>query len=260
MVAQNDILVQSNGVGKVSSLEELVRHICLEAKRRIYFFRAERLNVGTCGAGVQSNLAPDAHNLAEVLHLLQSKNKTRFSRFVQDVRIVFPDIQDVAVVPLEGNRVRIDIWFVDPKTERDDLAVPLADCGTGIGQVLAMLYVAITSEESRTILIDEPQSFLHPGAIQKLFEILKRVQHRKHQFIVTTHSPTVVTAASPCNVILLRRKENETTVETIDVNETNELRQFLSEIGARLSDVFGCDKILWVEGRTEEVCFRRIAE
>lgn len=46
----------------------------------------------------------------------------------------------------------------------------------------------------------------------------------------------------------------------IDVGETAELRLFLSEIGARLSDVFGADKILWVEGRTEELCFPRIAE
>jgi len=33
------------------------------------------------------------------------------------------------------------------------------------------------------------------------------------------------------------------------------LSRFLSEIGARLSDVFGADDILWVEGRTEEQCF-----
>src|SRR5262249_41797846 len=50
----------------------------------------------------------------------------------------------------------------------------------------------------------------------------------------------------------------ETKAETIDVQETDELRLFLSEIGARLSDVFGADRILWVEGKTEEVCFPRI--
>ena len=30
---------------------------------------------------------------------------------------------------------------------------------------------------------------------------------------------------------------------------------YLAEIGARLSDVFGADNILWVEGQTEEECF-----
>jgi hypothetical protein len=41
------------------------------------------------------------------------------------------------------------------------------------------------------------------------------------------------------------------------------MQSFLSEIGVRLSDVFGADNVLWVEGTTEEVCFplilRRIA-
>ena len=32
----------------------------------------------------------------------------------------------------------------------------------------------------------------------------------------------------------------------------------LGELGARLSDVFGSDNILWVEGQTEEICYRRI--
>jgi hypothetical protein len=33
------------------------------------------------------------------------------------------------------------------------------------------------------------------------------------------------------------------------------LQFYLAEIGARLSDVFGADNILWVEGQTEEQCF-----
>jgi ABC-type branched-subunit amino acid transport system ATPase component len=238
---------------------QIANVFCDEAKKRLYVFRAERLNIHQGQIGTASVLASDARNLAEVLHLLQSSNRHRFQRFVDDVRTVFPDIQDVAVTPVSNNLANINIWFVDPKTERKDLAIPLSDCGTGIGQVLAMLYVIIDSDKARTILIDEPQSFLHPGAIRKLFEIFKREQNQKHQYIVTTHSPTVVMACSPCNVIMLYRQDNETKAKTIDVNETADLRLFLSEIGARLSDVFGADKILWVEGRTEEICFKRIA-
>jgi hypothetical protein len=59
---------------------------------------------------------------------------------------------------------------------------------------------------------------------------------------------------------MLYRQDNETKAKMIAMSETAELRLFLSEIGARLSDVFGADRILWVEGRTEEICFLRIAE
>ena len=54
---------------------------------------------------------------------------------------------------------------------------------------------------------------------------------------------------------MVRKIEGESSVEVINVAETQQLRFFLSEIGARLSDVFGADHILWVEGRTEELCF-----
>ncbi len=43
-----------------------------------------------------------------------------------------------------------------------------------------MLYVVLTSRESRVIIIDEPQSFLHPGAVRKLFDVLK--DFPQHQY------------------------------------------------------------------------------
>jgi predicted ATPase len=256
----NEVKASNLGGNHNISLDTIANNVCDSAKSSIYFFQAERLNIHQGDIGTNFILESNASNLPQVLHLLQSSNPRRFSRFVSDVRTVFPDIQDIAVTPISSNRAQINVWFVDPETERKDLAVPLSDCGTGIGQVLAMLYVVINSDEPRILLIDEPQSFLHPGAIRKLFEIFKRERNQKHQYIVTTHSPTVVTACSPCNVILLQRKDNEIRAKTIDMNETAETRLFLSEIGARLSDVFGADKILWVEGRTEEICFQRIAE
>jgi predicted ATPase len=85
--------------------------------------------------------------------------------------------------------------------------MPLSECGTGIGQVLAMLYVVLTAEVPRTIIIDEPQSFLHPGAIRKLLDILKG--YPQHQFIVSTHSSVVATASNPKTLLLLRKEGTE---------------------------------------------------
>lgn len=150
------------------------------------------------------------------------------------------------------------IWTVDPSTERDDLAVPLTESGTGISQVLAILYVVLTSNFPRVFVIDEPQSFLHPGALRKLIGILKR--YPEHQYIIATHSPAVITAADPNTISIVRMDDMESRVEALDVSETSSLRMMLAEVGARLSDVFGADSILWVEGRTEELCFPLILE
>jgi hypothetical protein len=44
----------------------------------------------------------------------------------------------------------------------------------------------------------------------------------------------------------------------VDVKDVEQQRKYLWAIGARLSDVFGYDRILWVEGETEEICFPMI--
>jgi predicted ATP-dependent endonuclease of OLD family len=84
-------------------------------------------------------------------------------------------------------------------------------------------------------------------------DVLK--QYPKHQYVVTTHSPTAVTSAAPETLLLVQKSGTESTIEPIDVIKTEQLRLFLSEVGASMGDVFGADSILWVEGATEENCF-----
>ncbi len=64
---------------------------------RIYIFRAERLNISQSPFGTQTVLLPNASNLAEVLHNLQSSNPTRFRRFNQHVSTIFPEIKGITV-------------------------------------------------------------------------------------------------------------------------------------------------------------------
>lgn len=103
------------------------------------------------------------------------------------------------------------------------------------------------------ILIDEPQSFLHPGAARKLMQILR--EYPQHQYICSTHSATIISSAEPETISVTRLREDRTEVEQVDPGEPASLQTCLAEVGARLSDVFGADQILWVEGRTEEGCF-----
>jgi hypothetical protein len=222
---------------------------------RIYTFKAERPIIGEAQVARNSELATDASNLATVLHYLQSYKSHDFDQFKRLVRAVFPHIKQIRVTPTDrANSVCIYIGTIEPEKGLVDLDIPLAECGTGIGQVLAMLYVVFTAQFSRIIVIDEPQSFLHPGAVYKLFDILK-IKYSQHQYIVTTHSPAVVAAADPETLFLLRRDEEETTIQVVDRGEMTALSGVLAELGARLTDVFGADRLLWVEGPTEEKCF-----
>jgi AAA15 family ATPase/GTPase len=260
----SDKAISFNGFKGTGAEAEVGVRVASALQGRIYIFRAERFNAGTCAFGVNPTLQPNAQNLPEVLNILQG-NRQRFERFNNLVHQILPQIQWVSVRPFNTNTtstsmLEIVVWPHDPTTEREDLAVPLNESGTGIGQVLAILYVALNSDSPRTIIIDEPQSFLHRGASRKLVEILRTQQRHQHQYIVSTHSPTIISAANPLTITILRQQEGETISETLNVDEIKQQQQYLAEVGAKPSDVFGYDSILWVEGETEEICFPMILE
>jgi len=228
-------------------------------KRRIFRFYAERLNIGICRIGINPELAPNASNLAEVIHFMQSKKYSRFNKFNNLVSSIFPYIRRISSSPIGNDNVELIISTVDPDLDRDDLALPISACGTGIGQVLAILYVVMNSIDERVIIIDEPQSFLHPGAAKKLIEIL-RTEFSQHQYFISTHSPTIIVASNPSSIVMLQCKDGESVASVMDAQDSRDLRLLLDDIGVSLSDVFGADNILWVEGQTEEKCFPLILE
>jgi len=223
---------------------------------RIYCFRAERMNVGIAQFGDTTELTTNATNLPVVLNTLQGRNPARFTTINAHIRTIFSTIRHIGVRPTGGN-LEISVWSVNPSTEREDLAVPLAQSGTGIGQVLAIMYVVITSNHPRTIIIDEPNTFLHPGALRKLIAILKSIA-LPHQYIVTTHSPEVIAVSEPQTLLMLRLENEQSKVEALTAVDVRDLRRALLEVGARFSDVFGADNVLWVEGATEQECFPNI--
>jgi hypothetical protein len=241
--------------GRVYGGNHLGDHMLSALTNRVYAFRPQRTSQGISTIGTSLQLSPDSSNLAEVLSNLQS-NAARFRRFNELVSRVLPQVRWVSTRNINNNTVGIVVWPIDHETEREDLAMSLSECGTGIGQVIALLYAVISSDASKVIVIDEPQSFLHPGAARKLVEVLS--EFPRHQYILTTHSPSIVSAANPSTLTLVENLEGETKFSPVNPKRAEDTRRFLAGVGARLADVFGADRILWVEGPTEELSFPKV--
>ncbi|HAO09648.1 MAG TPA: chromosome segregation protein SMC, partial [Planktothrix sp. UBA8407] len=236
-------------------------------KNKIYRFESERFHIGSCSTGTDSKLRPNARNLAEVISQLQTQgNKNIYQKFNSYINIIFPDIKSVSaklnpktLLTQKHDEYEVLVW--SPEADEQDIkdfALPLSQCGTGVSQVLAILYVVVTASEPQVIIIDEPQSFLHPSAAKKLIEILK--EFPQHQYFIATHSPQIITAANPATIVQLSYIDGETKAQIIDAKQTAQLRSLLDELGVSLSDVFGADNILWVEGQTEKKCFPLILD
>jgi hypothetical protein len=226
--------------------------------RNIYSFLAERLGLGSCKVGPNKTLHPDARNLAEVLSNLQS-NSYKFSSYNKLVNYIFPNVKGVSIFNKSNDIVEIGIWNISTPPGRDDLIQPLSESGTGLGQILSILYILVTSVDPQVIIIDEPNTFLHPGAIRRLFHVMQQ-NPAGHQFIISTHSPEVIAAAKPETIHLVCWEDEQSKIESLSTVDANDLRRALREVGARLADVFGADQILWVEGPSEVECFPKILD
>jgi hypothetical protein len=246
-----DIGEQGGGI-KETVVPNLIGPLFTES---LYVFRAERMNAAECKIEGTTELRTDAGNLASVILQLASNPEPQ-EQFTRYVRTIFPTVFSVVSRPKAENPTVAQIEVINRDANRVDwqpgVRIPLADCGTGISQVLAILYVVLTSENPKVIVIDEPNSFLHPGAAKKLLAILRE---RRHQYIVTTHSPEIVKSAEPDMLHLTRWTGDESVIDTLNGRDVKDTQRLLKELGARLSDVFGADNVIWVEGPTEEICF-----
>ncbi len=260
------ITVKANSVGvgepegKVTASwsDEVHFSIVNQYREAVFSFHAERMGVSSCAFGDKTELQGNAANLAEVLGVLQGQNRDMFAEFCRAVNYVIPEVKEVSVEHRGNNRLEIMLWPVLPSTRRTDLKISLAESGSGIGQVLSILYVALCSPHPRTIVIDEPSSFLHPGAAVRMVESLR--ENPKHQYIIATHSSSVISAVRPYRLLHLEMRECETVVDELSYDEINSRRVLLNGLGIRVSDVFGAEKVLWVEGPTEEMAIPVVVE
>ncbi len=251
---------ETNEIDSSYTEEDFFVTLFHEFRNNISQLQAQRF-VGNCSVGNDEELNSRASNLAEVIHLLESRGKEElYERFNDYVSTMFPQFASVSTQILskqhsrEPNPVEILLWPAKAtESNRKDLAFSLSDCGTGTGQVLAILYAVLASPEPRPIIIDEPQSYLHPGAVKKLIQILK--EFPQHQYFIATHSAQIIAAANPSTIVKLRYEDGYTIASTMNARDIREQRSLLAELGVSLSDVFGADAILWVEGPTEERCF-----
>ncbi|MGF6730830.1 energy-coupling factor transporter ATP-binding protein EcfA2 [Paraburkholderia youngii] len=95
-------------------------------------------------------------------------------------------------------------------------AANLKDVGVGVSQVLPVVVAALFAERGSIVMVEEPESHLHPVAQTVLAEMLASVsQDRGVQFIVETHSEH-----------LLRRMQ---TLVARDTVKTRDLRMYFVE-------------------------------
>jgi predicted ATPase len=223
-------------------------------QRDMFYFVAERMTIGEAPHGYAVRLLPNAGNLPNVLHNLSSERGDVFEHLIHHLREVFPTVGNLSVrtKPDGNNFLEVRVWPTESKA-RVELSFPLNSSGTGVSQVIALL-TAIMTIDKAVIIIDEINSFLHPAAVKALLRILQ-TQYTQHQYIISTHSPEVIGFSNPKTIHLVKRAGYESSVERLDLTQVGKFREVAEHLGVSMADVFAAERVIWVEGPTEELCF-----
>jgi predicted ATPase len=89
-------------------------------------------------------------------------------------------------------------WGFSVYFETDNFNYSEAFAGSGEFAVVRLVYEVLDAPEESLILLDEPEVSLHPGAQEKLkIFLLEQIKIKKHQIVISTHSPTLISGLPP---------------------------------------------------------------
>jgi hypothetical protein len=99
-----------------------------------------------------------------------------------------------------------------------------------------------------------PNSFLHPGAVKALLRLFQ-AEYSHHQYIISTHSPEVISFSNPSIIHAVRRHSYKSQVHSLEPKQVDGIRDVVRQLGVSMTDIFLADRVIWVEGPSEELCF-----
>jgi energy-coupling factor transporter ATP-binding protein EcfA2 len=155
--------------------------------------------------------------------------------------------------------VSLDAFQGDGEREYPEIDVDnfLAEAnGAGIRESLRLI-LDIELEPCQIVLIEEPEVHLHPGLEIAVHSYLQE-KSRNKQIFVTTHSTNFVDAVSPLSIFLITRdKDGASHCEKLGQDDAPV--KLPAELGIRLSTVFMFDRIVFVEGPSDEAVLRELS-
>ena len=126
--------------------------------------------------------------------------------------------------------------------------------GAGIREALRLI-LDYEFGQPDILLVEEPEIHLHPALETSMMRYLKRIG-KESQIFITTHSTNFLDTAEMRNVYLAS-KDQSTQVQLINMAEAE--TSIPRELGIRLSSLFMFDRLVFVEGPSDEDVIREWA-
>lgn len=128
----------------------------------------------------------DSNSVFRNILLLLSKQQGDWDSFIETLHEIYPNINiRISFDEVIDENINVTVGSADNE-------LPIDACGTGVLQAIQILsYIYLF--KPKILILDEPDSHLHPNNQKKLVEVLKNAQLKSDtQIIISTHSKYIV--------------------------------------------------------------------
>jgi putative ATP-dependent endonuclease of the OLD family len=234
----------------------------------IFFSRGRVIHEFVFSAVERKQLSDEQKRLQQKVKKISRAHKTELSELLGHLE----DKYDVEFTLPEGMFTGTLPFSINLKDRNVD--VPLDDWGSGTKNRTHILMSILQAHRIRSkddqnritplVLIEEPESFLHPSAQAEFGRVLRTLANDlKIQTIVTTHSPYMLCQENVASNVLLARKQTRgklKSTERIELKEDTWMEPFSEILGLNNSEftawkeILNSDKtcVLLVEGELDK--------
>ncbi|MBI5494280.1 MAG: AAA family ATPase [Deltaproteobacteria bacterium] len=200
--------------------------------RRVLVTQLPANGVQLVGQGFYDNqgvpeLGANGSNVPALLDHFFRHDEPRWKDFKNALKAQVPGVQDVQIAT------------PDPSTRRVDLVIengqrmPADQASTGVRALIFYLALAYHPTPAPLILIEEPETGLHPKRLEDVMRLLRAIAEGQHgspaQVVLSTHSPYLLDCVDleKDQVLVFRRLPDGT--RTAEPADTARLKVFLDE-------------------------------
>jgi predicted ATPase len=179
------------------------------------------------GGGVPQ-LGEFGENVPTLLDYLLRRDRQRFFSFVNVMRSLVPGLEDIDIATPEAHMRSVAVVV------EKGLRIPGERLSAGVRLLLFFVALAHHPTPPELILLEEPESGVHPRRLADVLKLLRQVTRGAHggrpaQVVLTTHSPYLLDLVDPsedCVLVFRREEDGKRTVEPVDAER---LKTFLDE-------------------------------
>jgi ABC-type cobalamin/Fe3+-siderophores transport system ATPase subunit len=187
----------------------------------------------------------------EARQLLSLKMRRGRSDVLADIKTTVSDLLGVTIDAFESeNSPRTGALAAE--IDVDDFLVEAN--GSGIREALRLI-LDVAFQRPQLLLVEEPEVHLHPALEIEMMRYLKEISAETQVFI-STHSTYFLDTADMTNVYLTT-KNASTRIELVNMEAAE--AKIPNELGIRLSALFMFDRVVFIEGPSDEGIIREIA-